>query len=91
MARSGEDKTSKTIEGELIPFKGTPIRTRLGTIKDIKNEMARVYKEVRMGSLDTSQATKLIYILGQMSALIKDHELERRIELLERSQNESKK
>lgn len=88
MARSGKDKSSKILEGELIQYQGTPSRVRLGTIKDLKNEMARVYRETRMGLIKTSEATRLCYILAQMSTLIRDHEIEKRVEQLERQQDE---
>lgn len=88
MRDSDKDKNAKAVEGELIPFQGTPSRVKLNTIKDLKNEMARVYREARQGSIATSEATKLCYILGQMSALIRDHEIERRVEMLEKAQNE---
>ncbi len=88
MRDSGKRKQAKAIEGELIQYQGTPSRVRLGTIKHIKDEMARVYREARMGLLKTSEATRLIYILAQMSTLIRDHELEQRITALEKQQDE---
>ena len=91
MRDSGKRKQAKAIEGELIQYQGTPSRVRLGTIKHIKDEMARVYREARMGLLKTSEATRLIYILAQMSTLIRDHEIEKRVELLERQQDDRPK
>jgi hypothetical protein len=69
-------------------YQGTPIRTKLNTIKQVKNEMAKVYREMRMGMIKTADGTRLVYVLGQMSALIRDHEIERRVEMLEKAQNE---
>lgn len=88
MARISEDKNPKIIDGEVIPFKGTHLRIRLNSIKQVKNEMARVYCQARQGSLETSVASRLIYILSQMSILIRDHEIEARVEQLERLQDE---
>ncbi|MCO6433472.1 hypothetical protein [Nitrosomonas nitrosa] len=88
MRDSGKRKQAKAIEGELIEYRGSPLRTRLGTIRHIKDEMARVYREARMGLLKTSEATRLVYILGQMATLIRDHEIERRVEQLEKQQDE---
>lgn len=64
----------------------TPTRINLSTTGDLRREMARVYREARAGVLPTTEATKLMYMLGQ---LLKAHELvviEERINQLEARQ-----
>ena len=68
--------------GEVI----TPTRPRridLATIDDCRLEMATVYRAMKSGEIETSEGTKLVYVLGQLGRLIEAHEIEKRIELLE--------
>jgi hypothetical protein len=69
---------------------GTP-RINLSTAEDIRREMARVYREARAGAVDTTQASKLVYILSQIT---KAHELgviEKRLTELEQATVKGKK
>lgn len=58
-------------------------RLRLGSIREVRREMAKVYAEARAGDLPTSAATRLVYILNAISTLIRDSELEQRVQQLE--------
>jgi hypothetical protein len=58
-------------------------RSRLTCVREVRREMARVYCEAREGSLKTDVATRLVYILTQLSNLIRDSELEGRVQQLE--------
>jgi hypothetical protein len=64
---------------------GTPrsIARRLTCVREVRREMARVYAEARTGQLRTDVATRLVYILTQLSNLIRDSELEERVQQLE--------
>jgi hypothetical protein len=61
----------------------TPLRIDLKTIDDVRLEMARVYRDMRSGSIDTQDGTRLTYVLAQVGKLIQTGELEQRIESLE--------
>ena len=58
-----------TVIGELVAL---PRRLNLATAEDVRREMARVYREARIGEMDTSEAGRLVYILSQ---ILKAHEL----------------
>ncbi len=58
-------------------------RSRLTTIREIRREMAKVYLEARNGELRTDSATRFVYMLTQLSNLIRDSELEGRVQQLE--------
>lgn len=64
---------------------GTPrsVARRLTNIREVRREMAKVYAEARTGQLRTDVATRLVYILTQLSNLIRDSELEERVAQLE--------
>lgn len=67
-----------------VLLKPTPrVRSRLTTIREVRREMAKVYSEARSGTLRTDVATRLVYMLTQISNLIRDSELEQRVQQLE--------
>ena len=58
-------------------------RIRLGSIGEIRKEMARVYRDCANGKLDGTQAGRLTYMLREIAVLIRDHQIEARVEALE--------
>jgi DNA-binding TFAR19-related protein (PDSD5 family) len=75
---------AKVFEGEWVKGLPTPrVRSRLTNIREVRREMAKVYIEARAGTLRTDVATRLVYILTQISNLIRDSELEDRVKQLE--------
>ena len=59
------------------------IARRLTCVREVRRELAKVYSEARKGVLRTEEATRLTYILVQLSNLIRDSELEQRVRDLE--------
>ena len=45
--------------------------------------MGRVYREARAGKIDTQDATRLVFVLGELRKLYEATELEERIAVLE--------
>ena len=87
------DKQQQAVEGELIVSNPTPsksARPRLANIKDVRREIAAVYKEARTGIIPTQEATRLVYMLISLGNMIKDSELEQRITELEKLSDKSK-
>lgn len=83
-AQSGNHVSAQAIEtvGVLLP--PTPRgRLRLGSLREVRREMAKVYAEARSGEMKTDVASRLVYILTQLSNLIRDSELEQRVQELE--------
>ncbi len=62
-----------------LPPRGSDLKT----IDDVRVEMARVYRDMRAGRLETADGTKLAYVLGQIGKLIEAGEIEKRLEALE--------
>lgn len=88
-----KEKQQQAIEGEVITSNPTlpkPSRPRLANIKDVRREIAAVYKEARTGVIPTQEATRLVYMLISLGNMIKDTELEERITKLEKTTNESR-
>jgi len=78
-------------DGEVLLANPTPnksLRLRLGSIRDVRREIAAVYKEARTGVIPTQEATRLVYMLISLGNMIKDTELADRITKLENNINE---
>tara|TARA_R110002073_G_scaffold299249_2_gene466154 strand:+ start:1292 stop:1543 length:252 start_codon:yes stop_codon:yes gene_type:complete len=82
-----KEKQQQTIEGEVIV--SNPTRPRLANIKDVRREIAAVYKEARLRVIPTQEATRLVYMLISLGNMIKDTELEERITELEKLSDKS--
>lgn len=86
IADCGQNEAPKTAVIEVLPPEPLPLpmkRTKLGTVREIRTELARLYREARAGRIDAATATRLAYLLDLMSRLIERSELEERIEALE--------
>jgi hypothetical protein len=64
----------------------TPPKIPLQSLEDVRREAARVYREARGGRLDTSEASKLSFMLQGLAKMIEAGQIERRIEALENGQ-----
>ena len=78
---TNEPVTVDNASGKLLPTR--PKKIDLATIDDVRLEMATVYRNMKAGSIEASDGTKLVYVLGQIGKMIEIHEIEKRIELLE--------
>ena len=59
------------------------IRLPLGTAQDVRKELARVYRAMKSGELQTQDGTRLAYVLTELRKAIETCDLERRIGELE--------
>lgn len=76
--------TLATKKGTLLPL--TPSTARLKNVKQVRLELARLYRETRQGIIHPDDAAKLGYLLDRIRVCIVDHELEERVTALERQQ-----
>ena len=58
-------------------------RVDLKTIDDVRVEMAKVYRHMKTGQIDTQDGTRMAYVLAQIGKLIEISELEARLTRLE--------
>ncbi len=81
--------TKGTLSGELLPCgqpaarTPTPKRICLRDIDAIRREMGRVYRDARRGQIESSEAARLVYILGELRKTYEASTLERRLAALE--------
>lgn len=78
-----------TIDGESGKPLPVPARipcTRLSTVREIRREMATVYRLARYGRMRTQDATRLAFILTQIVKTLEFEDLQLRLETLEAQQ-----
>ncbi|SCY13738.1 hypothetical protein [Nitrosospira sp. Nsp13] len=73
-----------TIDNKSGACTPTPLKIKMNALEDVRREMARVYREARVGTIDTSEAGRLAYILSGIAKLIEATEIEKRLELMEK-------
>ena len=88
-AEGRDENELKTFDGATgLPI-ATPAkkeRIKLSDLRDVRAEMARVYHMVDDGEIKSQEGTRRVYILRQIGDIIAMHELERRVEELEKMQ-----
>lgn len=83
-----EPPKTAVISGEVLP----PIpakqakRMKLGTIREIRAELARVYRATKRGEIDLKTGTSLTYMLTQLANLTMDSAIEERLGALEQGE-----
>lgn len=82
MTQKKETKQPVMHEGQVLQALPTP-QIKLATIEDCRREMARVYRDARTAKIDTSEASRLVYMLSQIGKLIETGQLEQRLIELE--------
>lgn len=65
------------------------LRLPLATIRDVRRELARLYREGKSGVRDVSEVSRLANVLQVLSRCIELAEFESRLEKLEKNQNET--
>lgn len=63
----------------------TPPRLRLSTLSHCAVELRRIYAAVKAGNLASSEASKRVWIIMQLSNLIVDSDLESKLSRLEQA------
>lgn len=81
-----EDRPQSQL-GEDEVLNPTPINSmhkiRLNDAETIRMEMARLYRDMRMGRIDTQDGTRLAYVLDMVRKAHETCELQRRVEIID--------
>ena len=81
------DKTQlQTIDGATGKLDPTPRRIDLSNLRDVRLELAAVYRLMESGSIPSQEGTRRAYVLKMIHDVIVSAELERRIIELENQQ-----
>ena len=85
--RKGSDKKgAETIDGTTGKPDPTPRRIDLSSLKDIRLELAAVYRKMDGGEIESQDGTRRAYVLKTIHDVIVSADLERRIQDLEERQ-----
>ena len=76
----------ETIDGATGKPDHTPRRIDLSSLKDIRLELAAVYRKMDAGQIESQDGTRRAYVLKTIHDVIVSAELERRIQDLEERQ-----
>lgn len=93
-SKDATNRQSLTIDGPTgkpiptPPARKRPKHIKLESVRDVRDELARVYRAARAGDIAPEVASRLTFMLGTLGKLIVDSELEQRITELEQSQSE---
>ncbi len=81
---NGLDRSaSETIDGKTGKPIATPRTINLSNLRDVRLEMAYVYRQVDCGNLKAQEGTRRVYILRQIGDILTVAELETRLVELE--------
>ena len=58
-------------------------RAKLATLKDVRRELGKLYRDARNGRIDVADASRMANMLSILSRILIDSELEARVEKLE--------
>lgn len=70
----------------LVRARVQPIK--LATLRDLRDELGRLYRQARSGIIQTQDATRLAFVLGQLRELLVVIDIEERLKALEERHND---
>lgn len=83
----GPDKNApEVIDGETGQLDPTPRRVDLSTLRDVRLEMANVYRKVDRRELESQDGSRLVFMLRQIADVIVNADIEKRVAELEERQ-----
>jgi hypothetical protein len=72
---------ARQIEGDYLErkdkIKGHPSPARLGSLRGVRKEMARLYQLAASGEIEAGKATRLVYILREIRCALESEALNR--------------
>ena len=60
-------------------------KINLSSLEDVRLEMAKVYRDMRSGRIDSQLGSRLVYVLGEIAKMHRLGEMAARIEAVERA------
>ena len=81
-----DEREPEVIDGATGKPEGTPRRIDLSSLRDVRLELASLYRKMDAGEIQTQDGTRRAYVLKIIHDVIVSAELERRIGELEERQ-----
>jgi hypothetical protein len=82
--RNKDELTLDAATGKPVPTPGRVAPIKLDTLRHIRDEMGRVYREARAGRIDTQDLTRFVYALDRLGSLVVAMDVEQRLIELEK-------
>ncbi|HCN70863.1 MAG TPA: hypothetical protein DIS96_03780 [Pusillimonas sp.] len=84
MAKNDDDGELVNVGGvEVIDAPRPRLRIPLNTANDVQRELARLYRQMKSGQIQTQDGSRLAYVLNLLRQSIETGDLEARIQALE--------
>ena len=83
--RNTREKTWQLIESERQTEDRSPIRIDLYNPTEIRREMGKVYRDMRIGKIPAQDGTRLVYVLDMIRKAYETEILQERITLIEQA------
>lgn len=75
-----------SLSGRGIRLLPTPSPTiHLKTLDDVRIEMAKVYRDMKLGKLPSQDGTRFVYVLSQIGRVIEADQIADRVDAVERT------
>jgi hypothetical protein len=82
VSKHSDENRVLTIDGETGVPDPTPRRIDLSTLRDVRLELAYLYRQIDAGKIQSQDGTRRAYILRQIADVLTVAEIKRRIEQL---------
>ena len=82
---ASNEKNFAVIDGRTGAVDPVAVKINLSNLDDVRLEMSKVYRDMRANRLESSEGTRLVYVLGQLAKLHETVEIARRLASLEMS------
>jgi hypothetical protein len=86
VSKRSDETEGLTIDGATGVADPTPRRIDLSTMRDVRLELAYLYRQIDAGKIASQDGTRRAYILRQIADVLTVAEIERRLESLEERQ-----
>lgn len=84
MSNNPSFSSGKSIASRGLSVVPTSVRRPdLASLTDVRREMGKVYREMRVRRIETQDGTRMVYVLSQIGKLIQQDEIVARISALE--------
>lgn len=81
--QNSDEKQTEVIDGETGKVEPAPRRIDLSSLRDVRLEMAYVYRQLDAGEIPSQDASRRVYVLGEIGKVITTAEFEKRLAAIE--------
>jgi len=72
------------VSGDVFRLQNKHPTIHLKTLHDVRIEMAKVYRAVRTGQLESQEGSRLVYMLSALGKAVEAHQVSERLDAIDR-------